>query len=447
MKKKYIRILLIVAGIILVVIAGIAYFLFNLTQRSEKIDGRQGPIPQKRESIGFVTKGNSDWICRQGKNFDRKSSFTGLKKNWSGGLNKLWEVNFLCQGNQTATWSAPVVQGNLLVVPGRDEKNDLVFCLNSETGELIWEGSYEAEAKDNHGPGARATPFIDSSRVYTFGRSGDLVCWNLLDGKMLWHKKVSDIGGIEPDWGHSSSPLVYGNKVIVQTGGKSLAAAYDKFTGEVIWKSGKGFAGYAAPNVFRPDSSILLFSGAALSGINSETGEIIWTLPWIVDYKVNASIPLSEGDTVFVTSGYGKGSMAINIENKKARVLWESKVLEGQHTDPVIVNGYVYGYSGNSTVNKGALECLRLSDGKEMWKSSEVGIGEFAYSDGYLVCFDVKGNLYLVQATPEKFIKDGELKMAMPSVKNASWTAPVIANGKLYLRYLQNIICYNISNH
>ena len=351
MKKKYIRILLVVAGIILVVIAGFAYFLFNLTQRSEKIDGRQGPIPQKRESIGFVTKGNSDWISRQGQNFDRKSSFTGLKKDWSGGLNKLWEVNFLCQGNQTATWSAPVVQGNLLVIPGRDEKNDLVFCLNAETGELIWEGSYEAAAKDNHGPGARATPYIDNNRVYTFGRSGDLVCWNLLDGKMLWHKKVSNIGGIEPDWGHSSSPLVYGNKVIVQTGGKSLAAAYNKFTGEVIWKSGKGFAGYSAPNVFRSDSSILLFSGEALSGINSETGEINWTLPWIVDYKVNASIPLSEGNTVFVTSGYGKGSMAINIENKKARVLWESKALEGQHTDAVIVNGYVYGYSGNSTVN------------------------------------------------------------------------------------------------
>jgi len=445
MKKKTSRIILIVGGVLVVSVAVFAFYIWNLTQKSEKIGGIRESIPQKTVVPDVLTKGNSDWSSWQGQFFDRKSNFTGIKKDWSKGLNKLWEVNYLCQGNQTATWSAPVIQGKVLVVPGRDENNDLVFCLNSETGELIWKGSYEVDTKTNHGPGARATPFIDNDKVYTFGRSGDMVCWNLSDGKILWHRKVSDIGGIEPDWGHSSSPLVYGNKVIVQTGGKSLAAAYNKLTGEIVWTTGKGFAGYAPANVFKQDSSILLFSGEAISGIDSETGSVNWTIPWIVDYKMNASLPVSDGNIVFVTSGYGKGSAALKVVNKKASVLWSSKALEGQHSDPVIVDGFVYGYSGNNTNNKGKLECLRLSDGKEMWQSSEVGIGSFAYADGYLVCFDVKGNLYLVEANPDKFVKAGEFKIAMPDVKNSSWTEPVIANGRLYLRYLQNIICYDIN--
>jgi len=444
MKKKTIRIILIVSGLLILIVAGFGYFIYNFTQGSEKISGKRQAIPQNTIKIDFSARGNSDWISWQGQNFDKKSAFTGIRKDWSKGLEKLWEVNFLCQGEQTASWSSAVVQGNMLLVPGRDEKSDLVFCLNSETGELIWKGSYDVETNINHGPGARATPYIDGDKVYTYGRSGNLVCWNLSDGKILWHKKAADTGGVEPDWGYSSSPLVYGNKVIVQAGGKALAIAYDKLTGDVLWTSGSGSGGYAPLTVFKADTTILLFSGEALSGLDPESGAIRWTLPWIVDYKVNASMPVSEGNIVFVTSGYGKGCMAVKVEYSKATVLWESKALKGQHSDPVILNGYVYGYSGNSSSNRGNLVCLRLTDGKEMWSSNKAGTGTFAYADGYFICFDIKGNLYLVEANPDKFVKNGEIKKAMPYVKNPAWTAPAIANGKLYLRYLQNIICYDI---
>jgi hypothetical protein len=79
-----------------------------------------------------------------------------------------------------------------------------------------------------------------------------------------------------------------------------------------------------------------------------------------------------------------------------------------------------------------------------MWKSTEAGNGTLVWADGYLICFDIKGNLYLVEANPDKFVKTGEFQKAMPYVKNPAWTAPVIANGRLYLRYLQNLICYDL---
>jgi outer membrane protein assembly factor BamB len=444
MNNKKRRIILFIATIIALLIGIAGYYMYNFTQGSENLVGNRQSIPDKTSAKDRLSTGNSDWTSWQGENYDKKSQFTGLKKDWSAGLKKLWEVNFLCQDDQTATWSAGVVRGKTLIIPGRDEKNDLVFCLDSETGKLIWKGSCEAPTNTNHGPGARATPVIDTDKVYTYGRGGDLVCWNLADGRILWHKKVADTGGVEPDWGYSSSPLLYGNKVIVQTGGNALAVAYDKINGEVLWKSGTGFGGYAPLNVFTADSSLLLFSGEALSGLNAETGDVYWSVPWLVDYKVNASIPVSEGNIVFVTSGYSKGCMAIEVVNKKAKVLWESHSIEGQHSDPVIVNGYVYGYSGNSSRNNGSLVCLRLSDGKEMWSSKEVGTGTFAFADGYLVCLDINGNLSLVEVNPEKFVLSGRIEKALASVKHPAWTAPFIANGKLYLRYLQSIVCYSL---
>jgi len=100
-------------------------------------------------------KETADWPNWRGVNFDGKSSTTGIHADWSMGLKKLWIVNYLCQDQATASWSAPVIQGNRLVVTGRDEKKDLIFCINADNGELIWMGSYEAEAGGSHGPGPR----------------------------------------------------------------------------------------------------------------------------------------------------------------------------------------------------------------------------------------------------------------------------------------------------
>ena len=126
-------------------------------------------------------------------------------------------------------------RGNRLIIPGRDEKNDLVFCIDADNGELIWKGSYEARAGTSHGPGSRATPFINENRVYTFGRSrrsGMLAVGGR--EKLLWRKNVKDSGGSEPQWGFSTTPLVFENKVIVQGGGKALIMAYDKTTGDLL---------------------------------------------------------------------------------------------------------------------------------------------------------------------------------------------------------------------
>lgn len=445
MKKRTKIILIIIA----IVIAGASFFAYNIYQMvmgSEDLSGKVDELPSEKSVSQFIQSGESDCPNWRGTNFDGKSQFKGLKTDWSKGLKKLWQVDYLCQGDATATWSAPVIKGNRLVISGRDNDNDLVFCINTDDGKIIWLGKYKSQAETSHGPGARATAFIDSSMVYTFGRSGDVVCWNFDNGKEIWHKNVKDIGGVEPQWGHSATPLVINEKLIIQGGGKSLIIAYNKFNGEIIWKSMDGDAGYSAtiPFVTENDTTILVYHAKALSCLEMESGKELWRVQWETEYGVNATTPLVNGNVIFHTSAYGMGGEAIEATKTGYKVLWKNDVISAQHSDPILIDGYLYCYAGESLKNKGLFKCVELQTGKEIWNTDEVGQGTITYADGYIISLDLKGNLYLIKPNNKKFEKIGEIKQALVDVGNLAWTAPVIANGKLYLRYLQRLVCYDV---
>lgn len=444
--KKSIKILIII-GVILLIFAGVfGYKIYKFIRGSEEIIGKKESIPASTGNIPPVTKGVADWPNWRGTKFDGKSSVTGIRKNWDGGLKKLWQVDYLCQGISSATWSSPVVQGNRLVVMGRDGSSDMVFCINSETGELIWKGSYKSEAVSSHGEGPRATPFIDGDYVYTYGRSGDLVCWTLKEGKQIWKQNVKDLGGKEPDWGLSSTPLVFENKVIVQGGGDALIVAYDKLTGKLIWKSMTGDAGYAAaiPASIGNETELLVYHGKGLSLINPADGKEFWRASWETSYGVNATTPVVDNGVVFHTSGYGMGGEALAFTREGYKELWKSKVIAAQHSDPVLIDGYLYSYSGESSRKNGQFKCVELATGKEMWSTDKLSQGTVTCADGYLICFDISGNIYLVKPNPKSFELAASMVNAMEGVLKPSWTVPVVANGKLYLRHLQHLVCYSL---
>jgi outer membrane protein assembly factor BamB len=446
MKRKRRTIVLGIAAVCVAAVPFVAWQAWRGIHGTERLGGPRQTIPPAVAAGRPIEKGQADWPCWRGPTANGKSSVTGIRKDWSSGLTKRWEVSFLCQGTHTATWSSPVVSGNRLIVPGRDEGRDLVFCLDCGNGDLIWFQSYEAKTHTSHGPGSRATPFIDQDRVYTFGRRGDLACWRLLDGELLWRQNVKDAGGQEPTWGHSSSPVVCEDKVFVQGGGRALVVAYDKMTGRLAWKSMEGKAGYAALTPLKVENTtkLLAFHGAGLSCLDPSDGTTLWTVPWETSYGVNATTPAVAGTTIFITSGYKTGCQAIKAENGQAQLLWRSKAIVSQHSDPVIIDGFIYGYSGQSDQNAGYFKCIKLDSGDEKWSTGAIGWGTTTYVDGHLLCLDIKGNLFLVKPDPNRFEKVTEFQAALGEVTDPAWTVPVVANGRLYLRYMQHLVCYDL---
>jgi outer membrane protein assembly factor BamB len=259
---------------------------------------------------------------------------------------------------------------------------------------------------------------------------------------------VLDAGGKEPGWGFGSSPLVIGDKVVVQAGGAALAVAYDKMTGSIAWKSPSRNAGYAAVTMMKANEKpiLLIFHASGLSFIDPSEGREISSLPWKTSPDVNATTPAVEGTTVFITSGYKTGCEAIDAsDSAKPREMWSNKSIASHHSDPIIIDGFVYGYSGQSTQNKGSFKCVELKTGAERWSTNEIGWGTAFSIDGHILCMDIEGNLYLVKPVPDSFKKIAEFKTALgEAVKDPAWTIPVAANGKLYVRYMQRLICYNL---
>ena len=231
--------------------------------------------------------------------------------------------------------------------------------------------------------------------------------------------------------------------VLVQGGGDALFMAFNKYNGELIWKSYDGLAGFSAPILIheKEETNILFFHGEGLSCIKPENGQELWRVPW--EFEMNATTPAVKDNMVFITS-FTMGGQAVEITQDSYKVLWQNDAIAAHHSDPIIIEGYMYGYSGFSGRNKGDFKCVELKTGKEMWSTKEVGQGTTTYVDGHLICMDVKGNLYLVKPDPNAFNKIGEVENALQEVKYQAWTVPVIANGKLYLRYLQTLVCYNL---
>ena len=136
----------------------------------------------------------------------------------------------------------------------------------------------------------------------------------------------------------------------------------------------------------------------------------------------------------------------LQVSDTEVNILWTHKLMAAHHSDGTILDGFLYGYSGQSIQNKGVFKCLELATGAEKWSTKAMGWGTCVSVDGHLLCLDIKGNLFLMKPNPETFIKVTSLPKALGDVKGPVWTLPVIANDKLYLRFKQRLVCYALKD-
>ncbi len=314
---------------------------------------------------------------------------------------------------------------------------DVVFAIDAASGQEKWTFKYEiGKAPRQFEGGPASTPAYADGILYTLSHEGHLHALNAKTGELGWKTHlVEDLNGDRPRWGFSSAPMVAGDFVIVEPGGRSSSlVALDRRTGEVKWRSGSAGAGYSSPVVHEHEGKdiILAFNAYGLVGHALEDGRQVFQKRWETSYDVNAATPIALDDKVFISSGYGKGSALVEIDGSSAEQVWAHNDFMNQLTSSVLYDGHLYGFHVNHVGNRRghALKCVDMETGRVRWSEDGLGSGSLILVDGQLVILTTDGELVVVEASSSRY-REKERMQALP---RQSWVEPAYADGVVFLR-------------
>ena len=382
----------------------------------------------------------ADWPQFRGPRLDGISDETGLIEAWpEGGPPELWRVPI---GEGYSGISVVGDRAYTLYVTGGKE---ILGVFDTASGNELWNYPVGDKWKDMMGNGPRSTPTVADGVVYVLGAHGTLAAVDTATRRELWRQDLEKtLGARPPTWGISTSPLVEGDTLILDAGGRSghSIVALDRATGEVVWHAESDKAGYATPlPVTLGDSrQVVLFTGTQLVGVDPADGQVQWKRAWKTSYDVNAAIPVFvPPDRLFVASGYGTGGalLELQVDGGVTHVseLWTNRKMQNQFSSSIYYKGHIYGF------DNGTLRCLDAATGEERWAAREgFGHGSLTLADGHLYVLGDRGKLALVEATPEGFVEKGVVEV----LEGKCWTVPTLAGGRLYVRNEQELVALDV---
>jgi outer membrane protein assembly factor BamB len=391
-----------------------------------------------------------DWPQWRGPQRDGISSEKGLLKSWPAkGPSLLWQAKGLGGG-----FSSVAVAGGRIFTLGRRKAGTELVALDLKDGKELW-------AARVGGGDPNSTPTVDGDLVYALGRDGDLLCAEADTGKEVWRKNFGrDFGGrMMSGWGYSESPLIDGDRLVCTPGGgKAAIVALNKKTGETIWASpmpgevgprGQDGAGYSSIVVSQACGvrQYVQLTGRGIIAVAAEDGKPLWSYNRVANGTANIPTPIVKDDLVFCSSGYDTGAALLKVVKKGEGLTVQevyflpARMMQNHHGGMVRVGDYIYCGHGH---NQGHPLCLNMKTGKAAWQTQGPGEGSAAvvYADGNLVFRYENGVVALIEANPRGY----RLKSAFRpvSVRAQGWPHPVIANGLLYLRDQDVLMCYDL---
>lgn len=386
-----------------------------------------------------------DWPAWRGPNRDGICRETGLLKQWPPeGPPLAWKATGLGVG-----YSGPSIVDNLLFTMGNRDGKEWVIALDwTEEGKEVWASPVGPVRHEGGGyPGPRSTPTFDQGRLYTLGVNGDLLCLEAETGKEIWRKNlVDDFGGSIPQWGYSESVLVDEDWVLCTPGGeKATIAALDKLSGDTVWMAPVGdpaaYSSIMKVSIGRVWQYVTLTAKGVIS-VRRDDGKFLWRYDAPASKVANVATPIWFGQTIFAASAYGTGGGLVWAKRVgdefQPQEIYFTKDMKNHHGGMILLEDHLYGAN-----DPRFLTCLEYRTGEVAWQDRTPGKCSILFADGMLYCRDERGPLTLVEATPEGFKSRGQFDQPDRSDQR-SWPHPVIANGLLFLRDQDVLLCYDV---
>lgn len=354
-------------------------------------------------------------------------------------------------------FSTPVVVDGRVFVHARINKKEReeLIAFQAGSGEVLWRTGYDrAPYSSVLNTGPQATPTVAGNRIYTFGITGVLSCFEVEKGKQLWQVDTfKKLNASLPRFGVCCSPLVIGNRVIVAVNGKgSSVAAFDTETGELQWQGLDEPASTSSPVLFAakgktgslPDA--VFMTTLRVIGLNPLDGSTNWEYALPFQPSGTTPTPVISGDTI-ITSTMDNGSTAIRVipgEKTTTEKLWQAKNVSGYFSSGTAVGKDRLFLVTNQLkpVPRADLVCLDAARGKELWRKEGVGYFHFGVvrtGNDKLVILDDGGNLKLLEASAREY-----RELCSAKICDGTLVTPAIANGRLYARDSEQVVCVQL---
>jgi outer membrane protein assembly factor BamB len=390
-----------------------------------------------------------DWPQWLGPN--RDNSTTEKIEPWTAAPKGLWRQP-VGEGN-----SSPVVADGRVFVHAKISVKDQeeITAFDAKTGKLQWKQTYDrAPFKSLYGNGPRATPAVSGDRIYTFGITGVLTCFDVTNGKQMWQVDTwKDFHPAALMFGSSCSPLVEGDKVLVNVGAKSASAvAFNKNTGQANWKSQDDNASYSSPIISdsEKERQIVFLTGKGLISLAPSDGHLFWRMPLVDLLLESSTTPVKVGDILVASSiTFGSVGLKLSIKDGKpeAKQIWKNDDLTCYFSTPVSVGlDHLYMVTGANPLKFKAgatLRCIEVKSGKELWQKPNVGQYHAALlrtGNDKLLMLEDNGSLVLLDPNPKEY-----RELARSSICGPTWAHPAISDGRLYVRDDKELICFDLT--
>ena len=380
------------------------------------------------------------------------SNEKGLLKEWPTSGPKLrWQVKDVGYG-----FGAPAVSGGrVYLISNQGLENESVHALSVADGKPIWSkriGKVGNPKQFPSYPAARSTPTVDGAHLYALGSDGDLVCLAAATGELKWKKSLrNDFGGQPGIWAYSESPLIDGDTLVCTPGGTTATlVALNKTNGAVIWKSavpGGDEACYASVITLDAGGTkqYVQFMKKGVIGVDAKTGKFLWRFDKTAETRMGGNIPtpVAYDGCVYSASGLTGGGLARIKGGNGAFVaepVYFEKKLPSSIGGVVRVGDNLFGTGGTG------LNCVGFKTGTVKWSDRSIGPGSILVADGRLYIHGENGDVALVEAASDGYHEKG--KFTPPNHpehgQERTWAYPVLANGRLYIRDLGTLWCFNV---
>ena len=383
------------------------------------------------------------WSDFRGPNRDGHYTATPIRTNWPReGLRRLWK-----QPVGAGYASFVVADGRAFTIEQR-RNQEVVAAYDVQTGREIWTNAWNASFEESMGgDGPRATPTYHEGRIYALGAEGELRVLDAAKGTVVWRRNIlSDNGADNLSWGMSAAPLIVDDTVVVLPGGTrgSSVVAYRKATGDPVWKALNDEASYTSPMLVTIGGirQLLVVTATRVVGLTPDKGTLLWDYPWSTFSGINVAQPIvfthNGRDRIFVSASYGHGAAVFELsktgDRLQTKTIWENERMKNKFTSSVLHKGHIYG------LDESILASVNAETGEQNWKGGRYGYGQLVLAGDHLVVLTEDGDVVLVNATPARH---GEVAR-FSAIEGKTWNHPVIADGTLLVRNLQEMAAFDI---